>query len=102
LNQVYASVLGRPVLVPSSNVVGLGSAIFAFLAAKTFPTVEATQEAICPSHKVFQPRASEQRVYEDLYPLYRKLYFVFGEPAKGALADVLPALIRTAETVNKT
>src|SRR3984893_3846138 len=98
LNQVYANVLGRPVLVPSSNVVGLGSAIFAFLAAKTFPTVEAAQEAICPSHKVFQPRASEQRVYEDLYPLYRKLYFAFGDPGKGVLADVLPALIRTAET----
>jgi L-ribulokinase len=102
LNQVYANVLGRPVLVPSSNVVGLGSAIFAFLAAKTFPTVEAAQEAICPSHKVFKPQAWEQRVYGDLYPLYRNLYFAFGEPAKGALADVLPALIRTAEAVNKT
>jgi L-ribulokinase len=102
LNQVYANVLERPVLVPSSNVIGLGSAIFAFLAAKTFPTVEAAQKAICPSHKVFQPRASEQPIYEDLYPLYRKLYFAFGEPAKGALAGVLPALIRTAEAVNKT
>src|ERR1700694_5906391 len=102
LNQVYANVLQRPVLVPASNVVGLGSAIFAFLAAKTFPTVEAAQKAICPSHKVFQPRASDQRIYEDLYPLYRKLYFAFGDPAKGALADVLPALIRTAEAVNKT
>jgi L-ribulokinase len=102
LNQVYANVLQRPVLVPSSNVVGLGSAIFAFLAAGTFPTVEAAQKAICPSHHVFQPQASEQRVYDDLYPLYRKLYFAFGEPGRGALADVLPALIRTAEAVNKT
>jgi L-ribulokinase len=102
LNQVYANVLQRPALVPSSNVVGLGSAIFAFLAAKTFPTVEAAQKAICPSHKAFQPRAADQRVYEDLYPLYRKLYFAFGEPVKGALADVLPALIRTAEAVNRT
>src|ERR1700694_3329732 len=102
LNQVYANVLERPVFVPSSNVIGLGSAIFAFLAAKTFSTAEAAQKAICPSHKVFQPRASDQRIYEDLYPLYRKLYFAFGDPAKGALADVLPALIRTAEAVNKT
>ena len=30
LNQVYANVLGRPVLVPSKSVVSLGSAIFAF------------------------------------------------------------------------
>ena len=101
LNQVYANILQRPVLVPSSNVVGLGSAIFAFLAAGTFPTVEAAQQAICPAHKVFQPQPSEQRVYDDLYPLYRKLYFAFGEPGKGALGEVLPALIRTAEAVNK-
>src|SRR5206468_12674633 len=30
LNQVYANVLGRPVLVPSKSVTSLGSAIFAF------------------------------------------------------------------------
>ncbi|MGA8538187.1 MAG: ribulokinase [Terriglobales bacterium] len=101
LNQIYANVLQRPVLVPSGNVVGLGSAIFAFLAAGTFPTVEGAQKAVCPPHKVFQPQASEQHVYDDLYPLYRKLYFAFGEPGKGALADVLPALIRTAEAVNR-
>jgi len=35
LNQVYANVLQRPVLVPSSSVVGLGSAIFAFMAAES-------------------------------------------------------------------
>src|SRR5271156_5372084 len=102
LNQVYANVLGRPVLVPGKSVVSLGSAIFAFLAAGTFPTVEAAQEAICPSHHVFQPQTPEQRVYDVLYPLYRKLYFAFGEPGKGALADVLPVLIQTAEAVNKT
>ena len=43
LNQVYANVLGRPVLVPSKSVVSLGSAIFAFLAAGTFKTVEEAQ-----------------------------------------------------------
>jgi L-ribulokinase len=48
LNQVYANVLGRPVLVPSRSVVGLGSAIFAFLAAGTFKTIEEAQDKICP------------------------------------------------------
>ena len=48
LNQVYANVLGRPVLVPSKSVVSLGSAIFAFLAAGTFKTVEEAQAKICP------------------------------------------------------
>jgi len=101
LNQVYANILKRPVLVPSSNVVGLGSAIFAFLAAKTFKTVEEAQKAICPSHKVFKPQDSEERVYEELYPLYRKLYFALGSPGDNPLGDVMPKLIRVAESVNR-
>jgi L-ribulokinase len=101
LNKVYANVLGLPVLVPSKSVVSLGSAIFAFLAAGTFKTVEQAQEKICPAHKVYEPAKSEQQAYNHLYPLYRKLYFAFGEPGKGAFGDVLPTLIRSAEAVHK-
>jgi L-ribulokinase len=101
LNQVYANVLGLPVLVPSKSVVSLGSAIFAFLAAGTFKTVEEAQQRVCPSHKVYEPLRSERMIYNELYPLYRKLYFALGDPGKGPLADVLPSLIRTAEAVNK-
>src|ERR1019366_8838342 len=54
LNQVYANVLGRPVLVPSSTVTGIGSAIFAFLAAGIFSTIEDAQRRICSSPTVFQ------------------------------------------------
>ena len=53
LNQVYANVLGRPVLVPSKSVVSLGSAIFAFLAAGTFKTIEEAQDKICPPNRTF-------------------------------------------------
>jgi L-ribulokinase len=99
LNQVYANVLGRPVLVPSKKVVSLGSAIFAFLAAGTFKSVEEAQDKICPAHKVYEPQKSEQLVYEELYSLYRKIYFVFGQPGTSDLADVLPKLIQTASSV---
>jgi L-ribulokinase len=101
LNQVYANVLGRPVLVPSKSVVSLGSAIFAFLAAGTFKTVEEAQDKICPPYKIFEPNQSEQTIYNKLYPLYRKLYYAFGEPGKSAFGDLLPTLIRTAERVNE-
>ncbi len=100
LNQVYANVLGRPVLVPSKKVVSLGSAIFAFLAAGTFKTIEEGQEKICPPHNSFTPKAPEQAVYDRLYSVYRKLYFAFGDPGKGAFGDVLPGLIRTAEAAH--
>jgi L-ribulokinase len=101
LNQIYANVLGLPVLVPSKSVVSLGSAIFAFLAAGTFKTIEDAQEKICPAHKVYEPVRSERQVYSELYPVYRKLYFALGESGKGHFGDVLPCLIKVAEKVNK-
>src|SRR5881397_3486085 len=96
LNRVYANVLGRPVLVPTKSVTSLGSAIFAFLAAGTFETVDEAQDKICPPHRGFEPDASEQTVYNELYPMYSKLYFAFGQPAKNGIGDVLPTLIRVA------
>jgi L-ribulokinase len=101
LNQIYADVLGRPVLVPSKSVVSLGSAIFAFLAAGTFKTVEEAQDKICPGHTVFKPQPAAQKTYDSLYGLYKRLYFAFGQP-DAAFGDVLPTLIKSAETVNST
>ncbi len=95
LNQVYANVLGRPVLVPSRSVTSLGSAVFAFLAAGIFLSVEEAQAKICPPHKTYAPDPQAQQVYEGLYAAYRKLYFAFGDP-RSATGDVLPTLIRTA------
>jgi L-ribulokinase len=101
LNQVYANILGHPVLVPSSSVTSLGSAIFAFLAAGTFSTVEEAQDKICPSHKIFQPDPSAQSIYDQLYPLYRGLYFALGQPNNSSLGKILPTLINISESVNK-
>src|ERR1017187_7301214 len=99
LNQVYANVLGRPLLMPSKSVVSLGAAIFAFLAAGTFNTVEEAQEQICPPHKEYLPEPAEQAVYEELYPLFQRLYFAFGSQGNGPVSDVLPRLIQTAQSV---
>ncbi len=97
LNQIYANVLGKPVLVPSSKVTGLGSAIFAFLAAGTFRTIEEAQERVCPAHRTFTPQASEQNTYEELYSLFRRIYFGFGKSGQANdYGDVLPKLIKIA------
>ena len=98
LNQVYANVFGRPVLVPSKSVVSLGSAIFAFLAAGTFKTIEEAQDKICPSNRTFAPDASAQRTYDELYPLFNKLYFTLGQRGSDGLGDILPKLIAVAAT----
>jgi L-ribulokinase len=102
LNRVYANVLGRPVLVPSKSVVSLGSAIFAFLAAGTFKTVEEAQNKICPPHRTFLPDVSQQRTYNDLYELFSKLYFSMGQRGSDGLGDILPKLIAVAASSGQT
>src|SRR5581483_7401862 len=101
LNQVYANVLGRPVLVPNKKLVSFGSAIFAFLAAGTFKTIEEAQDKISPPYTVYEPQKSEQLVYTNLYALYRKIYFAFGQPGNSELAAVLSELIQTASSIQQ-
>jgi L-ribulokinase len=102
LNQIYANVLGRPVLVPSKSVTSLGSAIFAFLAAGTFKTVEEAQDKICPGHAMFTPEPAAEKIYNSMYALYQKLYFAFGQARDATFGDVLPVLIHIAERVNQS
>lgn len=99
LNQIYANVLGRPVLVPTLPVTSLGAAIFAHLAAGTFPTIEAAQAALCPPHTIYSPDPTARATYDLLYAHYRRLYFELGQP-NDALGACLPQLIRIATSVS--
>ena len=94
LNRVYANVIGKPVLVPERPITGLGSAIFAFLAAGAFETIEDAQRTLCPSYRVIEPDAREHEMYERLYAMYKSLYFAFGDPKSKEVfvGQVLPEL----------
>jgi L-ribulokinase len=102
LNRVYANVLNKPVLVPEGDVTSLGSAIMAFMAADGFESIEAAQQALCPRYRTIEPDARDQAAYEQLYALYRKLYFAFGRPDSEAvdIGGVLPALRKLATQVH--
>ncbi|NOZ60994.1 MAG: ribulokinase [Calditrichaeota bacterium] len=99
LNQVYANVLNMPILVPEQEVTSLGSAIFAFMAAGAFQTIEQAQEKLCPTYRVFEPDPGAVAVYEELFDLYKKLYFAFGQEklASISVGEVLPTLRLIAE-----
>jgi L-ribulokinase len=103
LNQVYANVLGKPVLVPESTPTSIGSGIFAQLAAGIFATVEEAQERMCPGYRVYTPEAEAVETYEQLYRLYKDVYFAFGDentpPVK--LAGVLEKLRQVAAKVRQ-
>jgi len=94
LNQIYANVMGKPILVPKGDVTSLGSAIFAFLAVGAFKTIEEAQDALCPGYVAIEPVASAVATYQELYALFKKLYFALGERQSDAvnIGDALPQL----------
>ncbi len=98
LNQVYANVMGKPILVPAGDVTSLGSAIFAFMAAGAFRSIEEAQDRLCPGFRTIEPERAQAAASQELFALYRKLYFGFGRRASepAAIGDVLPELRRIA------
>ena len=98
LNQVYANVLNKPILVPDGVPTSLGSGIFALLAAGAFSSVEEAQEKMCLGHKTFVPEPEAVAIYEKLFKHYRSVYFALGTRDAEAvkLGDVLPELKKIA------
>jgi L-ribulokinase len=103
LNQVYANVLNKPVLVPAGIPTSLGSGIFALLAAGAYKTIEEAQAAVCLPLRTVTPDPKAATVYEELYRLYRDLYFALGrrDAKPVALGAVLPELRKIAAQVRK-
>jgi L-ribulokinase len=93
LNQVYADVLGKPVLVPDGVPTGFGAGIFAGLAAGFYPDAAAAQAAICLPFKTIQPSPQTRAVYDRLFAMFKEAYFAFGSGrAAPALGEILPYL----------
>jgi len=101
LNQVYANVLGKPVLVPNGIPTSLGSGIFALLAAGAYSSIEAAQQTMCLPFTTYEPDPHSVTVYNRLFQHYRDLYFALGTKNAVAipLGQVLPELRKIAAEV---
>ena len=90
--QIYADVLGRPMLIAGSpQTPALGSAISASVAAGAhaggYDTFEEAQTAMTSlKEKRFHPDPEAQAIYEELYGMYVELHDAFGG-VDGARAD---------------
>ena len=94
LNQIYANVLNKPVLVPAGVPTSLGSGIFALVAAGIYETIEEAQKAVCLPFRTIEPDRRAAAIYERLYALYKDVYFALGQRHAPplALGRVLPEL----------
>jgi len=104
LNQVYANILNKPILVPEGDVTSLGSAIFAFMAAGAFTSIEDAQNALCPPFATIEPQPASRAVYDELSGHYRELYFALGMPESDpvSIGSVLPSLRRIAAEAKRS
>ncbi len=94
--QIYADVLGRPIVISSSDqTCALGSAIAAAVvggAHRGFP--EAVGAMVAAPAAVYKPEPKDTATYERLYRLYRRLHDAFGvEGTRDNLADVMKQLL---------
>jgi len=100
INRVYASALNVPILLPEQDTTSLGAAIFAFLAAGTFRSVEEAQAALCPKLWAIDPDPRSVEIYRELFEYFRSLYFALGSeqsmPIK--LGKLLPAVRTIAQS----
>jgi L-ribulokinase len=94
LNQIYANVLNKPVLVPAGVPTSLGSGIFALVAAGIYKSIEEAQKAVCLPLRTIEPDRRAVETHERLYALYKDVYFALGQRHAPplALGRVLPEL----------
>ena len=103
LMQIYADVTGCTMLVAgSSQACALGSAVSAAVLAgahKDFPTAQRKMTRL--EKKQYRPIAKNQKVYDQLYALYRQLHDSFGGLNKSAdLGSVMKQLLTIKDAQN--
>lgn len=83
LNQVYASALRKPILVPNKETTSLGSAIFAFKAIGAFQSIEEAQDVLTPDFRRVEPISKDVEIYEQLFERFKEVYFSKGKHLDG-------------------
>jgi len=71
-NRIRADVTGLPVsTIRQKEATALGAALFAFVGAGTFASIEDAQQQVVTPEAVIEPSARTRTVYDDLYANYR-------------------------------
>ena len=107
LMQIYADVTGREMKIArSAQACALGSAVAAAVVAEKaaggHDTFADAQAAMCGVKDItYKPIAENQKVYAELYSLYKQMHDSFGvESYAGSLANVMKDLLKIKDNVN--
>lgn len=97
--QIYADVIGQPMLIAGSpQAPALGAAISAAVTAGEFDSWTAAQSAMTSvKDTVFTPNPDAHAVYNQLYVIYKELHDEFGNVASVNLGSVMKRLLEIRE-----
>ena len=104
LMQIYADVTGCTMLLAgSSQACALGAAISAAVLAKAHPDFATAQRKMTRLKKVsYRPKPPNQKIYNQLYILYRQLHDSFGGVNNSSdLSGVMKELLALKEAQNR-
>jgi L-ribulokinase len=93
--QIYADVIGQPMLIAGSpQAPALGAAIAAAVTAGEHPSWSAAQQAMTSvKEKRFQPNPDAHAIYNELHGIYRALHDEFGGVRNADLGGVMKQLL---------
>ena len=96
--QIYADVIGQPMLIAgSSQAPALGAAISAAVTAGEHPSWTIAQRAMTSlQDRRFVPNPAAHAVYNELFAIYRQLHDEFGNVTNVNLGDVMKRLLAIA------
>ena len=101
--QIYADVIGQPMLIAGSpQTPALGSAVAAAVTAGSGAGgydswTDAQERMTTLKEKRFSPQASARAVYNELYGIYRELHDAFGGRATADLGTLMKRLLDVKE-----
>ena len=104
LMQIYADIIGKPLKVAASDqTCALGAAIFGATSSGKISIPEAQSTCCRVRDVVYQPNPENQKVYAEIYDLYRTLHDAFGTSEwSGKLDHVMKKLIDIRQRQRKS
>ena len=79
LMQIYADVIGRPMIISRSDQTpALGASIFGAISAGEFKNASSAQSVLTAIKRTYEPDRKNHGIYQKIYALYSKAHDAFG------------------------